>query len=81
MQETCRLCSSLLKRGVPPVGRAFLSQVGAATGVSDSGTGEPPTGDRDQDMQANLGPPSCSIAEATVEAPEGRWVAFHSACL
>jgi hypothetical protein len=87
MQESCRLCSSLLKRGVPPVRRAFLPTVDVLDNtepVADTQQKE----DRDQNMEGKvataLSPanqPSTAVPASATAAEEGQWVAFHSACL
>lgn len=85
MQDSCCLCSSLLKRGVPPVRRAFLpppdlsdtenEDVALNTnGGADLATNGGPTEDRAM-AQAS------GVADEGASSAKGQWVAFHSACL
>jgi hypothetical protein len=84
MQENCFLCSSLLKRGVPPVKRAFLptsevsdttdaTQAGQNISVQNADTREQSTS-TDQVTQAS------NDAIDLGDSLKGQWVAFHSAC-
>lgn len=72
------MCSSLLKRGVPPVKRAFLptTEVSGTEGGTQSGK-DNVVPDADNRAQRTL---NGDVPEAN-DGLQGQWVPFHSACL
>jgi hypothetical protein len=85
MQDSCCLCSALLKRGVPPVKRAFLPSPDVSDTENENVARNANGG---EDLATNGGPgeeravaQTSGLADEGANSAKGQWVAFHSACL